>query len=27
VHVVAEDSSLDRIAAVFANPAPGRGGH
>ena len=27
VHVVAEEQSLGRIAAVFANPAPGRGSH
>ena len=27
IHVVAEDGSLDRIAGVFAHPAPGRGGH
>jgi trk system potassium uptake protein len=27
VHVVADESSMDRIASVFANPAPGRGSH
>jgi trk system potassium uptake protein len=27
VHVVAEESSMARIASVFANPAPGRGSH
>jgi len=27
VHVVAEASSMSRIASVFANPAPGRGSH
>jgi trk system potassium uptake protein len=27
VHVVAKESSLDRIASVFANPAPGTGSH
>ena len=27
VHVIADEQSLGRIAAVFANPAPGRGAH
>jgi len=27
VHVIAEDRNLDRIAAAFASPAPGRGSH